>query len=241
MSVSLVLRPRHILTSPRLLADALGAKLRTHEWARRNERSVEAHRGRSGLFTYGVGEYSPESVQEFGRLRKLDQRRSIASYGVSVPETYSGGNTRWVVRPHRHSQGVGFRVTEDPDDFNPQSEYISPLFPKQYEYRLIFIKGAHLITLVKVVNDGTPADIAWNHGVSRFSTIHDYGTCRLRHTNCLGDLAAHPVVQEAHILGVDVMLDADRNYAVCEFNLAPALTIENNLNKVVEYLTRDNA
>lgn len=37
------------------------------------------------------------------------------------------------------------------------------------------------------------------------------------------------------------MLDADRNYAVCEFNLAPALTIENNLNKVVEYLTRDNA
>lgn len=144
----------------------------------------------------------------------------------------------YVVRPLRHQGGNGFRITQDPKDFNPNAEYICSLFKKDAEYRILFVYGEPVILLRKEPNGGVRADEAWNFGNSHFVTIDDPLRSNLHvHTDVYDRLVAHDVVHKSHYLGVDILYRTKtRDYVVCEYNSSPALTIPENIAKVAEVI-----
>jgi hypothetical protein len=184
---------------------------------------------------------------------KLRQRQWLHAQGIAVPRTFtrlqqpfgidtpSVSNREYVVRPVRHSQGIGYRLTQDTSDFDPQSEYLSEVFPKRWEYRVILSYGKPIITLLKkFIRDPANFNMPWNHAHGAyFVTCHNYRTNRLRWTNLYDVISSNTVLQQFHIVALDVLL-ADRHqlglsnhpYAVCEMNFCPALTIQNNLDTV---------
>jgi len=145
---------------------------------------------------------------------------------------------KYIVRPLRHRGGQGWRVTEDPDDYNSTSEYIQELYPKTHEYRVVFCRGTPLFTLLKKIDGEAPVDQPWNHTYgSRFITVNDPENNRLRHTDVVERLKENNVIKAAHLVGVDVMYNKhDQTYAVAEFNFCPAITIEDNLAKVAQHV-----
>lgn len=231
-----VVRPKGILTTPRLLAEKLDARTR----------SAGQFCWQSDFFLYypepSVVRNADEAyhkVFNFARKTKKGQRDAIRETGVLVPDCYE--SDRCVVRPLRHRSGSDFRIVPAGTAHNTTTEYVSPFFSKQWEYRLIFSKGTHLLTLFKRVDPGTPSDVPWNHACgSTFVTIDNWNACRLRHTSVLGDLQGCPIINTAHLVAVDVMLRKQPGgaweYAVCEYNFCPSLSIERNLEKVVDHV-----
>jgi hypothetical protein len=179
---------------------------------------------------------------------KLRQRQWLSNQGLPVPCTLTrlgqefgdrinSGNSEYVVRPLRHSGGLGYRLTGHTSDFDPQSEYLSHVFPKRWEYRIILVKGKPLVTLLKKTIRSIAFNQPWNHANGTyFVTCHSYTSNRLRWTNIYEQLDQCSVLKQFHIVGLDVML-GDRHtlglprhpYAVCEMNFCPSLTIANNL------------
>ena len=231
-----VVRPKGILTTPRLLAEKLDARTR----------SAGQVCWQSDFFLYypepSVVRNADEAyhkVFNFARKTKKGQRDAIRETGVLVPDCYE--SDRCVVRPLRHRSGSDFRIVPAGTAHNTTTEYVSPFFSKQWEYRLIFSKGTHLLTLFKRVDPGTPSDVPWNHACgSTFVTTNNWNACRLRHTSVLGDLQGCPIINTAHLVAVDVMLRKQPlgawEYAVCEYNFCPSLSIERNLEKVVDHV-----
>jgi len=231
-----VVRPKGILTTPRLLAEKLDARTR----------SAGQVCWQSDFFLYypepSVVRNADEAyhkVFNFARKTKKGQRDAIRETGVLVPDCYE--SDRCVVRPLRHRSGSDFRIVPAGTAHNTTTEYVSPFFSKQWEYRLIFSKGTHLLTLFKRVDPGTPSDVPWNHACgSTFVTTDNWNACRLRHTSVLGDLQGCPIINTAHLVAVDVMLRKQPlgawEYAVCEYNFCPSLSIESNLEKVVNHV-----
>jgi hypothetical protein len=184
-------------------------------------------------------------INTFFQATKATQRTLLTSWNVPVPATFTtkidsetahtGGN-RYVVRRNRHWKGQFYRITDDPTDFIEGEEYISELFPKTREYRIIYIMGTPVLTLRKKVPEGTGADLPWNHeqGAS-FQTINDVEGSRPAGLGVFNTLAGVPLLQQAHIVGVDVMLNKN-GWRVLEFNSSPALTLENNIAKVAEFI-----
>jgi hypothetical protein len=239
-----VIRPDGMMTTPKAIAIGLGAKTRAASWFRTQPRG---HRytpdwNRDFFMAYVPGVGVPEELLHFYTRHKGGQRALIRASGVKVPDDYPADV--WVRRPIRHSCGVGFEVIRgEHPEYNPNTHYISPLFPKQWEYRLVYVRGVHTVTLYKRVNEDTPPDVPWNHTHgATFVTTEDWNTCRLRHTSVLADLANNPITNNAHLVAVDVMLRNRRGgiweYAVAEFNFCPSLSIETNLQKVIENADR---
>lgn len=228
-----VIRPKSILTTPRALAEKLGA---------RGTRTDRADWSRDFFLSYPENVANADEtyrlLRRFASKTKKGQRDAIRQTGVHVPECYE--SDRCVVRPLRHMAGAGFQIVPRTElQFNPATHYASPFFPKKWEYRLIFVKGRHTLTLFKRVDPGTPSDVPWNHACgSTFVTTDNWENCRLRHTEVLTHLLACPIIQAAHLVAVDVMLNktpgGSWNYAVCEYNFCPSLSIEGNLEKVIE-------
>jgi hypothetical protein len=179
----------------------------------------------------------------------------MESNGIGVPDTYATYDevcerlsTRaisdvfcdYVVRPLRHSQGIGYRLTRDPLDFEEGKEYISRLYPKAHEYRVIFVYGTPLITLLKRVPDDIDRDGPWNHATgSSFVTVTDPTKNRLRHFDVVDKLRAFDVVQTAHLVGADIMLGPDKSgYAVTELNFCPSITIPSNLERIKQHVAQ---
>lgn len=247
MTIRYIIRPPSIRTTPRKLKEILGAERTVNPRTTRRLGELDwVH----DLFLYyprlpnEVTEYT--TVREFMCNNKYEQRQYLHTYGVKTPDDYE--SELCVVRPLRHRGGESFRIIENRDhSWNLMTEYISYLFPKVREYRIIFCKSVPLVTLSKVFPDRDtgsllsssstpPCDVPWNHACgSRFITVQ-YERSYLRHSSVLQDLLNVPVVQHAHIVAADIMLNADHEYAVCELNFCPAITIESNLQTIKDHL-----
>lgn len=189
-------------------------------------------------------------LRNFFQATKFQQRMMLKTWEVPIPWTSGDSQTatrnfqettgriegRFVVRPMHHMKGHHYRLTHDPGSFQTGSEYVSEVFRKTREYRVIFIKGNPLVVLRKKVPEGTDPEAPWNHATgSFFQTVNDVPACMLSRGDFFARMRDCPLVRDAHIVGVDVLWNK-YGYVVCEFNAAPALTIENNLQKVVDFL-----
>lgn len=228
MRIRRIIRHPRMLTSPRLLARALGVRT-----ARLTpERVIDPAR-----------DFCFFGKHEFFAANKFQQRAELAEY-LPVPwtGTITGGNPpegKFVVRPLNHQKGEHFRVTENANDYNPRREYISALFPKTREYRLVYVYGSPVLLLRKQVPEGVTAEQPWNHATgSTFQTVNDWSTSPLMRTDILKRLEECPVIQEADIVGVDVAINGKKNplYVVFEINSCPALTLEDNVEAVAEFI-----
>jgi hypothetical protein len=229
-----VVRPSHILTTPRVLARAMGAK-RTLRWP--SKRIVPSYQ-QDFLLVYPANVTDgPEKYQElraFSNSNKLIQRRYLHDHDIPVP---TGEAEEYVVRPLRHSQGQGWRLTDNPEDYDKSSEYISPLIKKEHEYRVVYCFGTPLFTLLKRRAEGLTYRDPWNHQHgSTFVTVEDPNNNRLRHTDVVERLEQVPVVQHAHLCAADVLFTKEKQAFVCELNFCPSLTIQGNVAKVVSFL-----
>jgi len=240
MTIRYVVRPPSILTTPRKLKEVLGA---TRTVNPRTTSRIGTLDWVHDLFLYyprlpnEVSEYTV--VREFMNKNKQKQQGELREYEVKTPWDYAPYNSQCVRRPLRHSAGRDFTIVGFNLENNqaPDTHYDTPLFPKKREYRVIFVKGVPLLTLSKVFVDRDtgsllssppPFDIPWNHSCgSRFITV-DHNRSYLRHSSTLQDLLNVPVVQHAHIVA--------HEYAVCELNFCPALTIESNLQTIKDHL-----
>lgn len=245
--VRYIVRPPNILTTPRKLKEVLNAQRTVNPRVSRRSLSFV-----DDLFLYypdlphEVSEY--QVIRQFFIRDKYQQRVELDNYGVKTPHAYNDSEeTPLVVRPRRHSGGNSFELinTSEDDDrtYNTLTHYASPLFPKVKEYRVIFVKGVPIITLRKLFphldyTSTPPSDVPWNHtNGSIFNTIQaGHQGSSLRHTNAVADLLNVPVVQHAHIIVADIMLNAANEYAVCELNFCPAITIPDNLERIKEVL-----
>jgi hypothetical protein len=245
-----VVRPKAIFGTPKKVTRAL--RTRNIKWKLRFYPNPDKTR----VFDYNRDFFmlpiSPEHVLHapaeflntvnFGKMNKLYQRKELSKY-ANVPKVAGShseaeglSGSKFVVRPLRHSGGLGYRVTSDRLSFTPGEEYISELFPKRREYRVIFLFGKPLIILRKKPNEGVTEEAPWGHQNSFFQTVNDWGTCRLQGTDCVSKLQGSPLVRGAHIVAADVLFNSkvEGQYAVLELNFCPGLDIDNNREKVVE-------
>lgn len=243
----IVVRPKGILGTPERISDAVSARLRKYPNERFPNRVFDY---RTDFFMTNVRtehvRNAPDEyrrVSEFFTQNKYGQRRLLHEAGIPVPRVAAGHTqareltgTRFVVRPLRHSKGQNYRVTENPVDFIPQQEYISELYPKKREYRVIFVYGSPLIVLRKKPNEGVSDAEPWGHENSRFQTINDVAGSRLAGTDCFWHLAHHPVIASSHIVAVDILYNSKHpdRYVVLEYNQCPGIDITGNLQRVVE-------
>lgn len=238
-----VVRPKAILSTPAKVAAELQGKSRYYP----NEKRVRIFDYKRDFLMCPV---HPEHVKNapleyatviyFAQRNKYGQRKILEQF-VPVPKASVGSDNnltgdKFVVRPLRHSGGAGYRVTGDRLDFVVGQEYISELFPKRREYRIIFVFGQPLIVLRKKPNEGIDADQPWGHENSKFQTINDVAGSRLAGTDVFDRLGAMPVVKYAHIVAADVLYNSKSEpaYSVLELNFCPGLDIDNNRAKVVE-------
>lgn len=174
------------------------------------------------------------SISTFYHSNKSTQRRLIGAH-LKTPESYASSNdntsvSAFIVRPLHHFGGHNYRITNDPNDYNPSTEYISPAFPKWREYRVFFVKGNPLLVLRKKPGPNVGTFDAWNHASgSYFQTVHDLPSSPLTQTPFLADATTHPVLRDSHLIAADVLIDQQHRYAVTEFNFSPAISIPANL------------
>lgn len=246
-----LLRPEAFSTTPWRLARALGAR----SWKYPNRKTLPLFDTDRDLIMcwpdpslFNVQTDDIRKMCEFYKMNKKEQRAVITNNGIPTPDTFWNRDSvcKYVVRPLRHHGGDDFQVVDSVEEVNTATHYFSPLFPKTHEYRLIFVKGRLIRTLTKVVPNGTPNDVPWNHATgSRFVTVEYTNTKMYRQNkfnadDLLQQLHLFYPIQTAHIIGVDVMFNSNNGrYAVLECNFAPALTIDDNFDAVVTALTED--
>lgn len=141
------------------------------------------------------------------------------------------------MRPLRHSGGRDYRHTQDPADFVEGKEYLSSVFLKRREFRVIVCHGGQVVTLEKDPPAGADPAGPWNHAAgARFRTIENAGADPLAQTDLYGRLGTVPFLRHAHLLGIDVMMAADGRYVLLEVNTCPGLGIERNRRAVADRL-----
>lgn len=233
-----VIKPSKFRRTPLLLKRALGAQ-KLVSWPGRYQPPLDyrqdlflafPQRGRYPNPIVNVPD-SYEFVSAFYSLTKHAQRGMILSSGLKTPEGYA--STHFIVRPLHHFGGHDYRITTDPNDYDSNTQYISPAFTKWREYRVLFVKGSPLIILRKKPGPASGPFDAWNHASgSFFQTVHDRASCQLSHSSFFADAGNFCVLRDTHLVAVDVLLDANFNYAVTEVNFSPAITIEANIEVV---------
>jgi hypothetical protein len=246
-----VVRPQAILGTPRALAADLGGNWRSRFYPNPAYPSRVFDYNRDFLMTpvppANVRNAPPEYIDtfNFATRNKYGQRRLLQAAGIPVPavaDSHDGARslagTQFVARPLRHSRGAGYRVTSDRSGFTPGEEYLSEFYPKRREYRIIFVKGEPLIYLRKKPNEGVDASQPWGHVNSRFQTINDVPGSRIGRTDAASRLSGYSVIRGAHIAAVDILYnDRERQpWVALEVNFCPALDIDNNRARVVEYI-----
>ena len=249
-----IVRPTNIRKTPRIIADALSVRTRTVD-ARHTCFDLSsdffcayppAHRVVDGNGVPCVGDSCYESLRGFYTSSKPTQRLVLARSGIRTPWTRTShtdwcnhGTTvpRYIVRPFAHSGGRNYRITEDQNDFREGQEYLQAVFPKDREYRIIFIYGEPIIWYRKKVTQGTPAEVAWNHDTgSFFLTIQRPETCKLTETTAIEDLLRSPIIQNASIVAADIMWHPTLGYSVCELNMCPGIQIPASIERIVSYV-----
>lgn len=201
--------------------------------------NVDADWNRDLFLAYPPIEHVRNAPSQYAALRsffqsnKKEQREKLAEHFL-VPKI---GKPPYVVRPLRHERGEGFEVvTKLPPETKASTHYWSSLWHRSSEYRVFFVRGEKVLTLLKRVPDGTRQDIPWSHGVSSFVTVHDEAHDRLRHTKFYEKAASFLAAYPFHFLCVDVLYH-DCNHRVVEVNFSPNITIVENLNSLAEKLS----
>lgn len=239
MPITCLLHPKPFKTTPKHIQQTLNIPVRRNH-TRFNRGSLYNY-NRSFFLWYPPEEYvshAPENyseVQEFFFANKRTQRNHLMAMSLPTPNEFPPHEGMYVVRPLRHHSGRGWRITSDRDDFNGSEEYSTPLFNKRWEYRIITYKGNVICTLLKRAATGRlPVSQPWNHinGTS-FVTVRDPDNDRLRHTTVYQDIQTE-FFNTAHLIGIDIMIDPNYNYCICELNSCPAFTIPTNLEKLRE-------
>lgn len=253
MTIRFILRPPSFGSTPKRLRKYFRAqglvKVTPHE-------PISVDWNQDFFMAYPPVEMVSNAPPEYREMRalyvsdKLRQRQWLNSQGFAVPRTFTrlqqpfgipsftGRDHEFVVRPVRHTQGLEYRLTRDPSDFDPGCEYLSEVFPKRWEYRVILSYGKPILTLLKkFIRDPANFNMPWNHAHGAyFVTCHSYTSNRLRWTDIYDRIQASDVLSQFHIIALDVLL-GDRRvlglsrtpYAICEMNFCPSLTIQNNL------------
>ena len=200
------------------------------------------------------------TVGAFAAATKPAQRSLLRADGFPTPFTASsheeleqwlasndGGGLRtdqtgpescaYIVRPLRHSQGRGWRITSNPSDFQEGREYVQEVYPKNYEYRILAVRGTPLVTLLKRRPEHLTQDQPWNHANgSTFVTVTDENNNRLRHTNVYQLIEQSQLLKGIDLCGIDVMYSRRNDYAIAEVNLCPSLEIESNLQRISNHV-----
>jgi glutathione synthase/RimK-type ligase-like ATP-grasp enzyme len=153
-----------------------------------------------------------------------------------------GDQPKYIVRPLRHSGGQGYRLTDNPSDYEEGREYIQEVYPKNHEYRIIVVRGKPLFTLYKRRPETLTYEQPWNHANgSSFVTVNNPDNNRLRHTDVYERINnASGLLNNLDLVGIDVMYARRGEYVITEFNLCPAITLEHNLQKVAEHVNSDS-
>lgn len=235
MQVRYVIRPKGIFSTPNRLAQALGAQTRLVR---------DDYRYSANDFFLAYPQYIVTEASCFSRVNKHLQRRILEP---SVPVPLTKGLPLWpagdavdgpfVVRPLRHTQGQDYRLTDDPTDYNPATHYLSKLFPKKWEYRVIYCLGSPVLTLFKRVPESLSPSLPWNHANgSSFITVNNTENNRLRHTDVYERLGVSPVVRDAHLVAADILLARNLSWCVTELNFCPSLSIPANISKVASHV-----
>ena len=200
------------------------------------------------------------TVGAFAAATKPAQRSLLRADGFPTPFTASsheeleqwlasndGGGLRtdqtgpescaYIVRPLRHSQGRGWRLTNNPSDFQEGREYVQEVYPKNHEYRILAVRGTPLVTLLKRRPEHLTQDQPWNHANgSTFVTVTDENNNRLRHTNVYQLIEQSQLLKGIDLCGIDVMYSRRNDYAIAEVNLCPSLEIESNLQRISNHV-----
>lgn len=245
MPIHYIHRPPSILSTPKRLADAItnlqSVQCRARKIIPRSARNILRTFYPMGSNTSPLGADNPFL---FFSGSKADQRENIRLQEIpTVPcartheeaEGLPDYGHGFVVRPLRHSQGRGWRATTNPRDFTSNREYIQSLVQKKREYRAILCRGELLLLLRKTVAELNGL-VPWNHTQgSRFITV-DPERANLRSTSILEAVSRSQLVRNIDLVGIDIIQDENNNAFVLEFNSCPSLTIEDNIQKVAEYL-----
>lgn len=180
---------------------------------------------------------SYEYLSSFYTQSKHSQRGLLLQSGLKTPEAYA--STFYIVRPLRHFGGHDYRITEDSNDFDPATQYISPAFEKWREYRVVFVKGSPLLILRKKPGPSVGPFDAWNHASgSYFQTVLDRTESPLLQSSFLADAESVCVLRDTHLVAADVLLRSDFSYAVTEVNFSPAISIQANLEVISNAFAR---
>lgn len=144
----------------------------------------------------------------------------------------------YVVRPRRHEGGEGFEIVQTlPDKARERTHYWRSLWRRDSEYRVIFIRGAKALVLLKRVPEGTSQEIPWNAGVSSFVTVHEAEHDRLRHSAFYKKAEAFFKDYPFHFCAVDVLY-RKAAHCVVEVNFSPGVMIPDNFNLITFELLR---
>jgi hypothetical protein len=249
-----IVHPKSITATPKRLSAALGAQgLQPYPAP-----NVEPHyaaaffiRAEDLFLIYPTPQYVREgasaeytALYEFFSRHKFGQRRRLQKAELPIPDTIGRRGEHipanplgYIVRPLRHSGGRHYRRTHNPADFVEGEEYLSAVFPKNREFRVICCRGERVVTLEKHPPAGAGPAEAWNyHAGASFRSIADAANDPLAPTKLYERIREVPFLRLADLLGIDVMMAADGRYALLEVNTCPGLAIANNLRAVVECL-----
>lgn len=251
MTVRYIVRPSGFMSTPKRIRRTVGAQ------------GIRKHTANNVLFDYNqdlfLGYPHPMKLNRWTRPdyysdlynyfigTKYQQRETLHNAGVKVPQTIGidispyqlSADAQLVLRPFRHTQGQDYTVT----DINTLSmgdlrnHYASLIFPKRWEYRCVYMGGELLFTLFKKNQRQVEYTRPWNLSNGFFfMTVHQLENNRVRHTSFFDDVQQWDLLDKYHLIAFDIMIDEHFNYAVCETNFCPALTINNNLERIRDYV-----
>lgn len=173
-----------------------------------------------------------QAMVDFYRANKYEQWQKTKDF-FRTPELEE---PPYVRRPLRHEGGVDFHVQQErPEHDHDSRHYWRSLWERSCEYRVFFIRGAKVLTLLKRVPDGTPQNVAWNHGVSSFVTVHGEENDRLRHSLFYQKAAEFFKAYPFHLCAVDVLYKRQK-HRVVEVNFSPGVMIDDNKHTLVQAL-----
>lgn len=249
MATRFIVRPSGISLTPNALKTALSAQ----QVVKASKPGIEfdpeldfffaypqAYQLKRGLNQGQLASY--HQILPFFTSSKYTQRKYMLDAGISVPQTQGlhfydrEAGKKYVWRPSSHSAGSGFTVLSH-DAPLPVGGYLSELYKRLYEYRVIYVLGKRLCCLQKSVPEGISQEVPWTFGNGAiFSDIGDRWTNhRLHSRGCYTALDAFFVSQIAHICAYDVMV-SDDGYAVSECNFAPSLKVDSRIQKVANHI-----
>lgn len=255
-----IIRPPSILSTPKRLADAISERQNHRVRTRRN---LPRLRSGDSILHLFYNDILRRNLQTLGRTQqirdssecpftffsgsKAQQRKNIGLQEIpTVPCAYDHTDADslpdyghgFVVRPLRHSQGLGWRTTNSRRDFHEGREYIQSLVHKRREYRAILCRGQLQLVLRKRTPESNPL-APWNHAQgSSFVTV-DATRSNLAGSGILENLTQSHLVRNIDLVGVDIIQDNSGSTFVLEFNSCPSISIQENVNKIAEYFVNN--